>query len=142
MNRVGNHHTRKGGNDFQNDLQSDPRSFTWEILREDDLTERYYEYELLQKHVGDPLCYNKSKTNGAIKGVAQRGEGWTHSDLTKLKMSESALRPEAQPEHKKQAQSRAVSETNKKLQPCPDCGKLMNVGNLTQHIRRQTCKRK
>jgi hypothetical protein len=58
---------------------------------------------------------------------------------TRQKMSESALRPEAQPPHKKAAQSKAVSETNAKKQPCPHCGKLMNIGNLTQHIRRQTC---
>ena len=140
MNRVGNHHMRREVNDFQRDLQSDPRSFVWEILREDDLAERTYEYELLQKNVGDPLCYNKSKSNGS--GFGGRPEGYTHTDITKLKMSESALRPEAQPEHKKQAQSKAVTATNSKLQPCPDCGKLMNVGNLTQHIRRQTCKRK
>ena len=66
----------------------------------------------------------------------------SRSEECRAKMREAALRPEAQPAHKKAAQSRAVSETNSKLQPCPDCGKLMNVGNLTQHIRRQTCKRK
>ena len=82
MNRIGNHHVRKGQKEFWVDLQQDPKSFVWEILREDDLDTRDYEYELLQKHVGDPLCYNKSATNGAVRGVAQRGTGWEHSEET------------------------------------------------------------
>ncbi len=139
MNRVGNHHIRKSPNSqFHKDLQESPLNFKWEYI-EDDLITRDAEYQLLQIHVGDPLCYNKSKTNGAIAGVAQRGVGWNHTDSTILKMSESALRPEAQPPHKKAAQSKAVSETNAKKQPCPHCGKLMNIGNLTQHLRRRTC---
>jgi hypothetical protein len=141
MNRIGNHHIRKDKRQFIQDLQANPRLFIWEILREDELTTRDYEYELLQKHVGDPLCYNISKTNGGLgPGVAPRGAGWEHSSVTKLKMSESALRPEAQPAHKKEAQSRAVSETNAKKQPCPECGILFNVGNLTKHVRGTRCK--
>lgn len=140
MNRIGNHHIRKSNSEFHRDLQADPKDFMWEVLREDDLEARSYEYELLQGHVGNPLCYNKSATNGAVKGVAQRGTGWEHSDVTKLKMSESALKPEAQPVHKKAAQSRAVSETNSKKQPCPQCGMLMNVGNLTKHLKGTRCK--
>ena len=65
------------------------------------------------------------------------GDRWKKE--TRQKMSDSALKPSAQPPHKKAAQSKAVSETNAKRQPCPHCGKLMNIGNLTQHIRRQTC---
>ncbi len=141
MGRIGNHHMRKGTGEFQRDLQADPLAFVWEYT-EDDLTTRDAEYELLQQYVGDPLCYNKSRSNGAIVGVAQRGVGWKHSDLTRLKMSESAKSPAAQPAHKKEAQSKAVTATNSKLEPCPDCGKLMNAGNLSQHIRRQTCQRK
>ncbi len=141
MNRIGNHHIRKGNKKFWIDLQADPKAFVWEILREDDLSTRDYEYELLQKHVGDPLCYNISRTNGSLgPGVAPRGYGWEHSDTTKLKMSESAKRPEAQPAHKKAAQSRAVSTTNAKKQPCPQCGMLMNVGNLTKHLKGTRCK--
>jgi hypothetical protein len=139
MNRKGNHHVRKSTSSLHIDLQADPRSFEWEILREDNLDTRDYEYELLQIYVGQPLCYNKSQTNGAVRGVAQRGRGWEHSDDTKCKMRESALKPEANPPHKKAAQSKAVSDTNSKKQPCPTCGKLMNVGNLTQHIRRGKC---
>ena len=142
MNRIGNHHIRKDKREFIQDLQEDPKAFVWEVLREDDLDTRDYEYELLQKHVGKPLCYNKSHTNGAVRGVANRGFGWEHSSSTKLKMSESAKRPEAQPTHKKEAQSRAVSTTNAKKQPCPQCGLLMNVGNLTKHLKGTRCKGK
>jgi hypothetical protein len=141
MNRIGNHHTTNQG-EFGKDLQANPRDFLWEILMEDELETREYEYELLQEHVGNPLCYNKSRTNGAIPGIAQRGVGWEHSDVTKLKMSDSAKRPEAQPAHKKAAQSRAVTETNSKKQPCPQCGMLMNVGNLTKHLKGTRCKGK
>jgi hypothetical protein len=58
---------------------------------------------------------------------------------TRSKMSESALKPEAQPPHKKEAQSRAVTETNNKKQPCSNCGMLMNIGNLTKHLKAKTC---
>jgi hypothetical protein len=68
------------------------------------------------------------------------GERWTKE--TKNKMSESALKPSAQPAHKKKAQSDAVTTTNKVLHECPTCGKLMNIGNLTQHIRRAKCTQK
>ena len=142
MNRIGNHHIRKSESDFHRDLQADPKNFIWEVLCEDELETRDYEYTQLQEHVGNPLCYNKSATNGAVRGVAQRGTGWEHSDLTKLKMSESAKRPEAQPAHKKEAQSRAVSATNAKKQPCPQCGMLMNIGNLTKHLKGTRCKGK
>lgn len=65
-----------------------------------------------------------------------------HSDTTKLKMSESAKKPEAQPAHKKAAQSRAAATTNSKKSPCPQCGMLMNVGNLTKHLKGTRCKGK
>ena len=134
MNRMGNHHVRKGKKEFWEDLQKDPKSFVWEILREDDLDTRDYEYELLQTHVGDPLCYNKSATNGAVRGVAQRGTGWEHSGSTRQKMSESALKTS-------DIKSATMSKMVNSKQPCPHCGKLMNPGNLTQHIRAQTCQK-
>ncbi len=118
----------------------DPKAFVWEVLREDDLNTRDYEYELLQENVDNPLCYNISKTNGGLgPGIAPRGTGWEHTDATKLKMSESARQPSAQPPHKKAAQSRAVSDTNSKKQPCPQCGMLMNIGNLTKHLKGTRC---
>ena len=82
------------------------------------------------------------KTKDKIRD-SKTGVSWgSHTEETKNKQKEAALRPEANPPHKKEAQSNAMAETNSKLQPCPDCGKMMNAGNLTQHIRRQTCKRK
>ena len=73
--------------------------------------------------------------------LGKQGKSWgTHTEETKQKQRAAALRPEAQPAHKKAAQSRAVSETNSKKQPCPQCGMLMNVGNLTKHIKGTRCK--
>ena len=72
------------------------------------------------------------RANAARKNTARSPE-------CRSKMSLSALKPSAQPAHKKAAQSRAVSATNAKKEPCPHCGKLMNIGNLTQHLRRKTC---
>ena len=80
---------------------------------------------------------SRKKTFEGASRVFFDGTRWKKE--TRKKMSESALKPEAQPAHKKKAQSDAVTATNSKQQPCPHCGKLMNIGNLTQHIRRQTC---
>jgi hypothetical protein len=66
------------------------------------------------------------------------GDRWKKE--TRQKMSASACKPGAQPPHKKAAQSRAVSETNAKKQPCPQCGLLMNIGNLTKHLKGTRCK--
>lgn len=140
MNRIGNHHVRRDSSEFQKDLQNDPRSFIWEILKEDNLNERLYEYELLQQHVGDPLCYNKSKSNGG--GFGGRAKGYTHTTDTKVKQSESQTENWKDNSQRRETVSTKMAETNSKLEPCPDCGKLMNAGNLSQHIRRQTCQRK
>ena len=139
MNRIGNHHIRVSLNPFHLDLQANPLDFKWEILMEDELDIRTYEYDLLQEHVGDPLCYNKSKTNGAIRGVAQRGTGWEHSNKTKVKMSASASRPEANPPHKKEAQRKAMRRTSLNKQPCPQCGMMLGPGNLTKHLKGTRC---
>jgi len=79
-----------------------------------------------------------SRKNFEATRVFFDGERWKKK--TREKMSESALKPGAQPPHKKAAQSRAVSETNSKKQPCPQCGMLMNIGNLTKHIKGTRCK--
>jgi hypothetical protein len=139
MNRIGNHHIRKSESQFHADLQKSPKKFIWEILCEDDLETRDYEYAMLQEHVGNPLCYNKSKSNGAIEGIAPRGIGWHHDDITKLKIGEGNRNPSPE---KRKRQSEGVSKTNSKKQPCPQCGMLMNVGNLTKHIKGTRCKGK
>ncbi len=141
MNRIGNHHIRKDKRLFIQDLQADPKSFVWEILMEDDLDTRDYEYKLLQENVGNPLCYNISKTNGGLgPGIAPRGTGWGHSDATKLRMSESAKKAEAQPPHKKEAQREAMRRTSLNKKPCPQCGMMLGPGNLTKHLKGTRCK--
>jgi len=137
MNRIGSHHMGSPYNDFRKHLQKSPKDFVWEILCEDDLATRIYEYDLLQKHIGDPLCYNKSSSNGAMPGVSQRGEGWKHSEETRQKIGEGNRNPSAE---KRKRQSEGVSRTNSKKQPCPQCGMLMNVGNLAKHIKGTRCK--
>ena len=112
---------------------------------------------ILQSDFYDRPCVHRRQIKYLPPELKERGKYWmsvmgkmanaarkttARSKECRSKQRESALRPEAQPPHKKAAQSKAVTETNFKLQPCPDCGKLMNAGNLTQHIRRQTCKRK
>ena len=87
--------------------------------------------ELGQKWVS----INARRANAARKNTAR-------SEKCRIKMREAALRPEAQPDHKKAAQSRAVSATNSKKQPCPQCGMLMNVGNLAKHLKGTRCKGK
>jgi hypothetical protein len=78
-----------------------------------------------------------SRKNFEASRVFFDGDRW--SKEVRQKMSESAKRPEAQPAHKKEAQSRAASATNAKKQPCPQCGMLMNVGNLTKHLKGTRC---
>ena len=145
MSRVGNHHCTKIRQQFQVDLQENPRKFIWEILREDELETRDYEQELLYSCWGDTLCYNLAKKCGKTQvpppeKVFSDGDRWAAK--TRQKMSESAKKPGSQPPHKKAAQSRAVSETNSKKSPCPQCGMLMNVGNLTKHLKGTRCKGK
>ena len=145
MGRMGNHHYTKVRQQFQVDLQESPRDFVWEILREDELETRDYEQELLYACADDPLCYNLARKCGRTnvdppEKTFTDGERWDKK--TREKMSESAKKPGANPPHKKAAQSRAVSETNAKKQPCPQCGMLMNIGNLTKHLKGTRCKGK
>jgi len=91
------------------------------------------------------LCYNLARKCGRTnvappEKVFTDGERWDKK--TREKMSASAKSAKAQPAHKKAAQSRAASATNSKKQPCPQCGMLMNVGNLAKHIKGTRCKGK
>ena len=145
INRMGCHHLvyiskSKHHNDFHKDLWDSPRDFVWEILLEDGLTTRDYERQLLRECRKDPLNYNLSHQDWGMEEEIEDGPRWSKG--TKEKMRASAKSAKAQPAHKKAAQSRAVSETNSKKQPCPQCGMLMNVGNLTKHIKGTRCKGK
>jgi hypothetical protein len=143
IGRMGHHHYTKMRQQFQIDLQENPRDFVWEILREDELETRDYEQELLYVCVDDPLCYNLARKCGRTNVAPPEkaftdGERWNKE--TREKMSASAKSAKAQPTHKKEAQSRAASATNAKKQPCPQCGMLMNIGNLTKHLKGTRCK--
>jgi hypothetical protein len=140
MNRKGNHHVGKPYSDFRKDLQADPLSFVWDYS-EDGLDTRDYEEALLALYVGSKWCYNISKKSGGCCGdpeTVYRGgkTGMKQSEETRRKIGEGNRNPSAE---KRKRQSEGVSATNAKKQPCPTCGKLMNIGNLTQHIRRGKC---
>lgn len=84
-----------------------------------------------------PLARYWLREHGRMANAARKTTA--RSDACRERQRIAALKPGAQPPHKKAAQSRAVTDTNNKKQPCPTCGKLMNIGNLTQHIRRAKC---
>jgi hypothetical protein len=82
------------------------------------------------------------KTRDRIRD-SKTGVSWgKHTKTTKEKQSKTQTENWKDNDERREIVSTKMAETNSKLQPCPDCGKLMNAGNLTQHIRRQTCKRK
>ena len=145
MGRVGHHHNTKIKKPFQTDLQNNPLDFKWEILREDDLKTRDYEQELLFAHAQDPLCYNINKRVGKTnvpppEVVFVNGDRWDSS--VRKQMSKSQAENWDGNDQRRELVATKMTETNSKLKPCPHCGKLMNPGNLTQHIRAQTCQRK
>ena len=143
LNRMGNHHVGKPYNDFRKELQADPHAFKWEYS-EDHLETRDFEESLLHLYVGSKWCYNKSKTSNGCAGdpdTVYRGgkTGMTQSDETRRKIGEGNRNPSPE---KRKRQSEGVRKTNAKKQPCPQCGLLMNVGNLTKHLKGTRCKGK
>ena len=141
LNRMGNHHVGKPYNDFRKELQADPHAFKWEYSG-DGLDTRDFEESLLHLYVGSKWCYNKSKTSKGCVGdpeTTYRGgkTGMTQSEETRQKIGEGNRNPSAE---KRKRQSEGVSKTNSKKQPCPQCGMLMNVGNLTKHLKGTRCK--
>ena len=140
MSRVGTHHTVRPGRgytQFQKDLQADPLAFKWE-WSEDDRDDRSTEKSLIALYQGSPYLYNVGEGNWERRKEPRN----PHTEETRQKMSESAKKPEANPPHKKAAQSRAASQTNSKKSPCPQGGMLMNVGNLTKPLKGTRCKGK
>ena len=93
---------------------------------------KYLPLELLER--GRHWLSQCAKAANAARKTTAR------SEECRAKMRVAALKPSAQPTHKKAAQSQAVSATNAKKQPCPHCGMLMNVGNLTKHLKGTRCK--
>ncbi len=132
MNRVGFHHNVKPGRgytDFQKELQADPLSFKWE-WSEDNRTDRNTEESLIATYRESPFLYNVGA--GRYEGVHNPRKG--HSEETKKKMSETAKKD-------RDRRSKQLSTIVNKKEPCPLCGKLMNPGNLKQHLRAGTCQK-
>ena len=134
------YHLTNSGSSFQfhKDLQKSPGDFRWEFSEIEDRSE---EEAMLALYVGSKFCYNKSvKADGS--GFGGRPKGYSHTDDTRVKQSMGQWENWKDNDERREIVSTKMAETNSKLQPCPDCGKLMNAGNLSQHLRRQTCKRK
>ncbi len=127
MARVGTHHISKCGYPFQTDLQADPGSFKWEWF-EDGRNDRNTEQSLIDCFWGSPFLYNI----GSKYERTDKHRGWNHSDKTIQKMRETALKTSSK-------RSATLSKVVNTKEPCPHCGKLMNPGNLKQHLRAQTC---
>ena len=137
--RMGHHHILKPYDDFHRDLQEDPLAFKWEYS-EDNSDSREFEESLLALYVGNEWCYNTTKNPyGFDKETAQKANAAikdrSRSKSTRSKMRESALKTSAQ-------RSEVLTKIANSKEPCPNCGKLMNPGNLKQHLRAKTCKRK
>ena len=130
---MGTHHTHKPGtrgySDFHKDLQADPLSFKWEYS-EDELDTRDWEKSLIAVYIDSPFCYNIGEGRHD-----NHPTGWNHSYETIQKMKVSALKDS-------ERRSKHLSRVVNTKEPCPNCGKLMNPGNLKQHLRAQTCQRK
>ena len=134
MARIGHHHVTaagsRGHSQFHKDLQEDPLSFKWEYS-EDDLDTRDWEKSLIAIYLDSPFCYNIGEGRWEGRHLPRAG----HSEETIQKMKKSALKDSAR-------RSEQLSKVVNTKEPCPHCGKLMNPGNLKQHLRAQTCQRK
>lgn len=140
MNRKGNHHVGETYSQFRKDLQEDPLAFTWDYS-EDDLETRDFEFSLLQLYVGSQWCYNITTTSGFDTNLAKRAnaaiKNRSRSEETRRKIGEGNRNPSPE---KREALRQSLKTTNAKKQPCPQCGMLMNVGNLTKHLKGTRCK--
>ncbi len=141
MNRKGNHHVGKPYNNFRKELQANPLTFVWSYS-EDDLETRDFEEALLSLYVGSKWCYNEcTNPYGFDTPVAKRANSLikdrSRSEETRRKIGEGNRNPSPE---KRKRQSEGVSKTNAKKQPCPQCGMLMNVGNLTKHLKGTRCR--
>ena len=129
MSRIGYHHTLRNPYPFQKDLQADPHAFRWEWF-EDDLDTNDWEKSLIELYFNSKYCYNI----GSRYERTDKHRGWNHSEATRKRMSESAKTTSIQ-------RSKVLSTVVNSKEPCPHCGKLMNPGNLKQHLRAMTCQK-
>jgi hypothetical protein len=122
--------------DFHKDLQASPGDWIWEFS---EIADRSEEEAMLELYVGSKFCYNRStKANGS--GFGGRKKGTKLSDETRVKQSVSLWQHWQEAEERRAQTSEKMKETNAKKQPCPQCGLLMNIGNLTKHLKGTRCK--
>lgn len=138
MNRKGNHHIGHAYSKFRQDLQANPHDFIWDYS-EDDLDDRSFEGALLEIYVDSKFCYNRCKNpDGFDTETARRAnlliKDRSRSEETRAKMSASAFKTSG-------IKSKTMTKMVISKEPCPHCGKLMNPGNLKQHLRAMTCQK-
>ena len=105
---------------------------------------RHYNYPLLHRR---QLKYLPLELLGEAKyWMSRRGSlsnsmrvNTSRSGECRAKQSESHVEDWKTNLRRLEIVSSTMTETNKKLHECPTCGKLMNIGNLSQHIRRNNC---
>jgi len=123
--------------EFHKDLQSNPEDWVWETS---EITDRSEEEAILALYVGSKFCYNKSsKADGS--GFGGRPKGYQHKVSTREKQSDSQAKNWETNDTRRAVVSAKMKETNSKKEECPNCGKLMNAGNLARHIRAMTCQK-
>ena len=81
-----------------------------------------------------------SRKNFEASRVFFDGERW--SKEVRQKQSDSQRQNWEDNEERKALVRDQMKQTNSKKQPCPQCGMLMNVGNLAKHIKGTRCKGK
>ena len=142
--RIHNHYHNKRSVLFD-DFRANPLAFTFEVLREDELLDGLYERELLIQHKDDPLLYNislqvdrASRILPVPKDEFSDGERW--SKEVKTSMSQSQMENWSYNEIRRETVSKVMTKTNAKKTPCPNCGLLMNAGNLAKHMKGRNCK--
>jgi hypothetical protein len=124
--------------EFHRDLQENPADWVWETS---EITDRSEEEAMLALYVGSKYCYNKSsRADGS--GFGGRPKGYEHKISTREKQSDSQRQNWEDNEGRKALVRDQMKKTNSKKQPCPQCGMLMNVGNLTKHLKGTRCKGK
>lgn len=124
--------------EFHRDLQENPADWVWETS---EIADRSEEEAMLALYVGSKYCYNKSsRADGS--GFGGRPKGYEHKISTREKQSDSQRQNWEDNEERKALVRDQMKKTNAKKQPCPQCGMLMNVGNLTKHLKGTRCKGK
>lgn len=124
--------------EFHQDLQASPEDWVWETS---EINDRSEEEAMLSLYVGSKFCYNKS-THAKGSGLGGRKPGYEHKISTREKQSDSQRKNWEDNQDRRNIVREKIKTVNSKKQPCPQCGMLMNVGNLTKHLKGTRCKGK